>query len=127
LKAASALADETDVTLIAAYLTVTPNPEAPLVNNRLAWFGPGWEAAADLRQEQTRPGLENFPAGDQTVPTVDTSIGRIAGAICADADYPSLVNQTGDDRAGIPKIPPKGQVPRQRSVTPSALTRTLSP
>ena len=39
--------------------------------------------------------------GDEVVPVVPTSAGRIATAICFDADFPEFIRQAGESRADL--------------------------
>lgn len=43
--------------------------------------------------------------GDGRVPVVATSAGRIAGAICFDADFPEFIRQAGQERADLLIVP----------------------
>ena len=52
----------------------------------------GWEASIMVR-------------GDAHVPIVSTSAGRIATAICFDADFPDFIRQAGEGRADLLIVP----------------------
>lgn len=53
---------------------------------------PGWEAAVMRR-------------GDGQVPVVSTEYGRIAAAICFDADFPEFIRQAGERAADVLVVP----------------------
>lgn len=42
---------------------------------------------------------------DPAIPVFETSLGRIAGAVCFDADFPDLIRKAGRERADLLVVP----------------------
>lgn len=82
--------------------TWTPGAPRPL-QNKLVLIDPAGNIAWQYLKARPTPGPEAAAAvrSDGELKWVDSPYGRIAGAICYDMDFPSLMEQAGRDRAGI--------------------------
>jgi apolipoprotein N-acyltransferase len=98
----SELAQGLGVHLGMAFAAVTPGDG--YYENRLAIMSPTGEKLADYHKARPVPSDPERGA-DRHLPVVDTPLGRIAGAICFDADFPSLLRDAGEAGAGILIVP----------------------
>ncbi|MBI9088131.1 MAG: hypothetical protein JEZ12_02820 [Desulfobacterium sp.] len=57
------------------------------------------------RGSKPAPPLEPILPGKGIIPVIATPFGNIASVICADQDYPGLVRQAGNKKAGLLLIP----------------------
>ena len=67
-------------------------------SNRLIWIGPDGTVLDEHHKYRTVPGVEP-PAHRPEITVLDTRYGKAAGVVCADADVPHIVKQTG--KAGV--------------------------
>ncbi len=68
---------------------------APHIRNQMLMVAPDGEVAWTYDKSRPVPVLEPYEPGPGTVPVADTPAGRLAVAICYDADFPGLVRQAG--------------------------------
>ncbi|HEX8896766.1 MAG TPA: nitrilase-related carbon-nitrogen hydrolase, partial [Terriglobales bacterium] len=82
--------------------TWTPGAPRPL-QNKLVLIDPSGHVAWQFLKARPTPGPEAAAAvkSDGKLPWLDTPNGRIAGAICYDMDFASLMMQAGANRADI--------------------------
>ncbi|HTS62961.1 MAG TPA: nitrilase-related carbon-nitrogen hydrolase [Candidatus Acidoferrales bacterium] len=75
--------------------------------NKLVLIDPGGRSVVSYRKSHAVPGWEAgimWP-GDGRVPVVPTTLGRLAGAICYDADFPEFTRQAGQSDADLLILP----------------------
>ncbi len=73
------------------------------LENKLLLIDPSGRLVWEYHKSYPVPGIEApfVTRGDGRVPRVDTPFGRVSAIICADADYPRLMAQTGAMKADI--------------------------
>jgi apolipoprotein N-acyltransferase len=96
------LAKSLGVYLGLSFAAVTPGEG--YYENRLAIMSPTGEKLADYHKARPVPSDPERGA-DRHLPVVEAPLGRLAGAICFDADFPSLLREAGEAHAGILIIP----------------------
>ncbi|MBS1542773.1 MAG: hypothetical protein JST14_04025 [Bacteroidetes bacterium] len=76
------------------------------MENRCWLIGPDGSILSNMQKNRPVPMAEagTIP-GDGIVPVVNTELGNIATSICYDADFPSLMRQAGEKRAGLMVLP----------------------
>lgn len=79
-------------------------PDLPW-QNKLVWIDPSGEVVAQYQKLKPAPPLEPIIPGTDGISIVETAHGRIASFICADLDYPSLIQQAGARDADLLLIP----------------------
>ena len=96
------LAAKNQIYLGMAVGTWTPGALRPL-ENKLVLIDPRGHVAWQYLKAHPTPGPEAAESvkSDGKLRWLDTPAGRIAGAICYDMDFPSLMMQAGADRADI--------------------------
>lgn len=98
----SNLARDEAVVLVAGVARFTPG--AGYYENLLLAFGPDGRRLARYHKARPVPGDPERGA-DREIPVFDTPLGRIAGAICFDADFPDVIVRAGRERADLLLIP----------------------
>jgi apolipoprotein N-acyltransferase len=86
--------------------TVTPGAPKPL-QNKMVLVTPQGEVAWQYYKSRLTPGPETASAvrGDGTLKFAQTPLGRLSAAICFDADFPRLLQQAGENGAGLVMVP----------------------
>lgn len=92
--------------LAIAFATKPDDPESgQLLQNKLLVFDP----AGTVVMEHVKYGGRIFEGyriqGDGKLQSVDTPFGVLSGIICYDADYPAIVQQSGQNGTGLMLIP----------------------
>jgi len=94
----SELAQQERIYLVMAYSTLPKDfPHGPWKNKQVL-IDPSGNIVQEYYKSKPVPMLEPIEPGDGKVPVVDTPYGKIASAICFDADFPYIIRQAG--RAG---------------------------
>ena len=101
-RAAAAVAREARVHLIAGLAILTPGEG--FYENVLAAFDSTGARLAYYHKARPVPGDPERGA-DREIPVFSTSLGRVAGAVCFDADFPDLLTRSGRERADVLVIP----------------------
>ncbi len=86
----------------------TFHPEKwPLADNKTILVTPAGEIAFTYHKARLVPITDTdfVVPGDGTIPTVDTSYGRIASVICYDMDFPAHIRQVGRSDTNILIVP----------------------
>jgi apolipoprotein N-acyltransferase len=96
------VARDRGITLIAGTALFTPGEG--YYQNVLLAFGPGGDRLARYHKARPVPGDPERGA-DRAIPVFDTPVGRIAGAVCFDADFPDLIARAGRAGAGVLVVP----------------------
>ncbi|MGH7741522.1 MAG: nitrilase-related carbon-nitrogen hydrolase [Candidatus Eiseniibacteriota bacterium] len=96
------LARESGATVIVGVAEFTPG--AGDYENLLLAFGPTGRRLARYHKARPVPGDPERGA-DRAIPVFDTPVGRIAGAVCFDADFPDLIRRAGAERADVLVVP----------------------
>lgn len=91
---AAAVAREEGIYLQVADLVYLP--ESPFARNQTNMIGPSGKVLWTYDKAHPIPGLESYPAGDGSVPVVETPYGRLATVTCFDADFPALARVSAD-------------------------------
>jgi apolipoprotein N-acyltransferase len=106
LKSAVQLAADEGIYLAMGMGTVQIDAPKP-VENKAVLIEPSGKIAFSYRKTHSVAGWEAsvMKPGDGHLPVVDTSEGRMATAICYDADFPEFVRAIGRARAGIWFLP----------------------
>ena len=99
---AAAVAREAGVHLIAGVAVFTPGHG--YYENELMAFDPSGAMVARYHKARPVPGDPERGA-DRAIPVFDTALGRIAGAVCFDADFPGVIGKAGRARADLLVIP----------------------
>ena len=102
LERARRLAAERRVAIAMGMGTVEPGARRPL-QNKLVLVDDSGRTVFSYDKSRPVPGWEAslVTPGTGRLPVVDTNAGRIAAAICFDADFPDLVHQAGEARAEL--------------------------
>jgi len=100
------VAREERIYLALAFATLEPGTEKP-VTNKLVLLEPNGNAAWDYVKSVPVPGPEAAMSvrGDGRLPLLDSEHGRLAGAICYDMDFPSLIRPAGRANVDIMLVP----------------------
>jgi apolipoprotein N-acyltransferase len=103
---ASQLAARERIHLAMGMATVTPGAPHPL-ENKIVMLDPQGRTAFSYRKSKPVPGWEAslIVPGDGHLPILDTDRGRVAAAICFDADDPRFVRQVGQAHADLWVLP----------------------
>lgn len=97
------LAKEAQVELIAGY--VVPLQLEPLeFENKYVWFRPDGSVDHEYLKRIPVPG-EPAIKGDGPMPIVESSFGRLSGAICYDYDFPRLAREHAKKNVDIVVVP----------------------
>ncbi len=99
---ASAVAREAGVHLVVGVAVFTPGQG--YYENELMAFDPAGAVLARYHKARPVPGDPERGA-DRAIPVFDTGLGRMAGAVCFDADFPALIASAGRARADLLVIP----------------------
>jgi apolipoprotein N-acyltransferase len=102
LARAAAFARVSGVVLIAGVAVFTPGEG--YYENLLVAFDPSGAMVARYHKARPVPGDPERGA-DRTIPVFQTTLGKIAGAVCSDANFPDLIARAGRDGAGLLIIP----------------------
>jgi apolipoprotein N-acyltransferase len=89
-----ALAKQKDI-YIDAGIGVYTNTE-PYGQNQAILVAPTGQPVWTYGKAHPVPGLEPYTPGNGVVPSTDTEYGRLANAICYDADFPAMMRQPAD-------------------------------
>jgi apolipoprotein N-acyltransferase len=102
LERARQLALDEGIYLAMGMGTIHPGERLPF-ENKLVLIGPSGEVIVSYRKVHPVTGWEAsiMRPGDGPLPVVATSHGRIATAICYDADFPEFIRQAGRGSAEI--------------------------
>jgi apolipoprotein N-acyltransferase len=108
LARAGAMAHAEQIYLQVGLIVFRNSDRFPFMENRSVMMDPSGSLAWDYHKAYPTPG-ENMAvaAGPRVVPTIDTSYGRLATAICYDADFPQLIGQAGQAGVDILLLPYK--------------------
>lgn len=74
-------------------------------NNQSILVRPDGSVAWRYDKAHPIPGMNPYPAGDGVTPVIDSTVGRLATAICFDMDFPATIRQAGRGRADILLVP----------------------
>jgi apolipoprotein N-acyltransferase len=82
--------------VVAGYLQVSSG-DGEKMENKLLIIDTNGEIAADYNKYSLVGGIEErvFVKGDAPIPVVQTALGKIAAAICFDADFPHRIRKAG--------------------------------
>jgi len=75
--------------------------EAPHIRNQMVMVTPDGGVAWTYDKSRPIPVLEPYEPGEGVIPVADTPAGRLATAICYDADFPGLLRQAGAADADV--------------------------
>ena len=104
VKRAMALAAQEKIYLLMTLWSVPEDFPKHLVENKLIIIDTnGREQLTYIKNNPAPP--EPIIKGDGLIPTLQTSYGKIAPAICADADYAGFIRQAGKNKVDIMFIP----------------------
>ncbi|MFC4852971.1 nitrilase-related carbon-nitrogen hydrolase [Actinophytocola glycyrrhizae] len=81
------------------YLSVAANvylQQAPYGRDQTVLLGPDGTVLWTYQKRHPIPGLENYVAGTEPAPVVDTPYGRLSNVICYDADFPADMHVDAD-------------------------------
>jgi apolipoprotein N-acyltransferase len=99
----STLANEQDITLVAAY--VVPISESPFrFENKYAMFKPDGSLGYTYNKHEPVPGEPSLK-GKEVIETMDMEGIKLGGAICYDYDFPYLAKAFGRKDADIVAVP----------------------
>lgn len=99
---AGAVAREAGVLLVTGNAVFTPG--AGYYENLLVAFDSTGARLAKYHKARPVPGDPERGA-DKAIPVFETSLGRVAGAVCFDADFPDLIGRAGRERAHLLLVP----------------------
>ena len=103
---AGSVAREADIYLQISVTVHLRTGQQPFAENRAILIDPSGRVVQDYFKAVHPLGDANiFAAGPGVIPTSDTPYGRVATAICFDADFPALVRQAGQAGADILLVP----------------------
>ncbi|KAH3762524.1 BamA/TamA family outer membrane protein [Pelomyxa schiedti] len=92
--------------ILEVYETESTNSTWLSSTNRIHIFSPNGTMVLDYTKTYPVWGAEDFiTPGDGHISYVDTPYGRIAAVVCADAGYPTLIQQAGRDKVDIMLVP----------------------
>jgi apolipoprotein N-acyltransferase len=100
------VAAEQQIFLAMGMGTVTPRAAKPL-ENKLVLVDPSGRVLFSYSKRHPVSGWEEsvITAGDGRLPVIDTSVGRVATAICFDADFPEYIRDIGRSAADLFILP----------------------
>jgi apolipoprotein N-acyltransferase len=106
LERASTLAREEGIYLQVALNVILQTQQHPFAENRIILIDPAGVITWDYFKT-VHPFGDNavFAPGPGVLPYVDTPYGRLAAAICFDADFPVLMRQVGQAHADLLLLP----------------------
>jgi apolipoprotein N-acyltransferase len=106
LERARRLAADAQLYLAMGLATIHPGETLPF-ENKLVLIDPTGHLVASYRKSHAVPGWEAgiMRPGDGRLPVIETPLGRIASAICYDADFPEFVRQAGRGAADLLIVP----------------------
>jgi apolipoprotein N-acyltransferase len=95
------LARNSSIYLGMAYATLPRDFPSQPWKNKLVWIAPEGKKIAEYNKSKPAPPLEPILPGKGVIPVIATPFGNIASVICTDQDYPGLVRQAGEKKAGL--------------------------
>ncbi len=104
LSLASGLSEQEGIYLLVAYQMKTLDYPKTFRENKMVLFGPSGQKFWEYLKARPVPTSPEIP-GDGIIHTADTPLGRLAGAICYDMDFPHLIHQAGRSGADIMLVP----------------------
>ena len=106
LERAKRLASDERVYLAMGMGTIHPGDPLPF-ENKLVLIDPSGQIVISHLKNRPVSGWEAgiMRRGHDGVPVVSTGTGRVAGAICFEADFPEFIRQTGRDNADLLILP----------------------
>lgn len=106
LERARRLAADEHVYLAMGIASIQPSAALPF-ENKMILIDPSGQIIVDYLKSHPVAGWEAsiMERGDGRVPIVSTAAGKIAGAICFDADFPEFVRQAGNSGAELLIVP----------------------
>jgi apolipoprotein N-acyltransferase len=102
------LARTHDTYLLMAMGVILPGkltPDRRFLENKTVLIAPGGKVVNTYFKNIPVPGVEFSVPGDGTIPVVATPYGNLSPVICYDADFTSLLKQTGQKGTDILLIP----------------------
>ncbi len=99
------LARNSSIYLGMVYATLPRDFPSQPWKNKLVWIDPEGKQIAEYNKSKPAPPLEPIIPGKGVIPVMPTPFGNIASVICTDQDYPGLVRQAGEKKAGLLLIP----------------------
>jgi apolipoprotein N-acyltransferase len=112
LARAQMLARDQDIYLQFAVVVVLSTDRFPFAENRAVLIAPSGQVLWDyLKTIHPLGDVSLFAPGSGIIPVAETAYGRLATAICFDADFPSFIQQAGESRADILLLPAKDWQP----------------
>jgi len=104
IKRAIALAEREKIYLLMSLWSVPEDFPKRRVENKLIVIDPkGIQQLTYIKNKPAPP--EPILKGDGVIPVLQTSYGKIAPAICADADYADFIRQAGKNKVEVMFIP----------------------
>ncbi len=102
-----ALAREQDIVLAMALGVLDSGDSPRRIANKLVLITPDGQLASEYLKAIPTPGGERAWSrrGDGELQVTDTALGRIAGVICYDADFPALIAQAGEQDVDLLLVP----------------------
>jgi len=105
IDSAKQLAREEQISLVLAIGLFPLNyPQQPW-QNKLIWIDSSGNFIDEYLKLKPAPPLEPIAPGENEIPIIDTTYGKIVSVICADQDYPNLIHQAGTKGADVLLIP----------------------
>jgi apolipoprotein N-acyltransferase len=99
---------ENKVYFLITFASIEPGkiePGKKFIENKAVLTGPDGAVLNVFLKNKPVPVVEPCVAGDGKVPVVETPYGRLAVSICYDADFPTLMRQSGKQQADILLLP----------------------
>ncbi|WP_138755391.1 apolipoprotein N-acyltransferase [Paenibacillus sinopodophylli] len=105
LRRLQSLSAEHGAVLVAGYVRINA-PEGAKMDNQVVIIDADGKIKAEYSKFSLVPGEERyFHKGEEAVPVVETAIGKIAAAICFDADFPHRIREAGLQNPDVFIIP----------------------
>eukprot|EP01105_Mastigella_eilhardi_P011932 TRINITY_DN2745_c0_g1_i2.p1 TRINITY_DN2745_c0_g1~~TRINITY_DN2745_c0_g1_i2.p1 ORF type:complete len:341 (-),score=71.64 TRINITY_DN2745_c0_g1_i2:91-1113(-) len=123
---ASMLAKKNNVYFGPSFISFFSNTRDVNATNRFLLFSPDGELLFDYQKAHpVLGGEDNVLAGPKNVAFADTEYGRVAGVICADAGYPTYMQQVGRGGADLLLVPAYDWPQIYTASTPEMVPRAI--
>jgi len=125
IERARELAREKGIYLTVSLLTVSEGFPKVFGENKIILIKPDGELAWEYLKAKPVPIIEPSIPGDGKIHTTETDLGKLAGVICYDMDWPGLIRQAGKADVDIMLAPSNDWMPVRKLHTRMASFRAI--
>jgi len=125
IEKATAMAVQEKIFLLMTLWSVPPDFPKHLVENKMVIIDPKGQIQSVYIKNNPVPGAEPIVKGSTPIPLLNTSYGKIAGAICYDGDFPDFIRTAGKHKTEVMFLPANDWRAIDPIHTKMAITRAI--